>query len=102
MIFIDQPGGCYRRSGGIYNDCHGKEYDDNLFRFSLLSLAALEVPLILKVRGSVYGDKCLFLANDWQAGLVPAYLCYKYRRNRTYQRSRAMYVIHNLGYQGKY
>jgi len=44
----------------------------------------------------------LFLANDWQSGLVPLYLSYKYRRNNCYMQARCIYVIHNLGYQGQY
>jgi starch synthase len=91
------------RQGGLYNGDDGREYGDNLFRFTLLSLAALEAPLILNIGGrGTYGDKVLFLANDWQAGLVPLYLTYKYRRNGCYQQARAIYVVHNLGYQGQY
>jgi starch synthase len=62
----------------------------------------LEAPLNLTVRGSKYGDKVLFLANDWQAGLVPLYLCHKYRCNKCYEQARCIYVVHNLGYQGQY
>merc|ERR1719326_2873926 len=101
MIFIEGPG--IERSGGLYSDEGGNEYGDNLYRFSLLNLAAMEAPLILNFPGKgTYGDKVIFLANDWQAGLVPMYLNYKYRRNGTYTQSRCIYVIHNLGYQGMY
>uniref|UniRef100_A0A7S1A9Q6 Starch synthase catalytic domain-containing protein n=1 Tax=Noctiluca scintillans TaxID=2966 RepID=A0A7S1A9Q6_NOCSC len=100
MVFVHAKNGCYRRRG-IYDD-DGREFDDNLFRFSLLCLAALEAPLVLKLHGNAYGDKCVFLANDWQAGLVPVYMCHKYRNNGTYLQSRVLFVIHNLGYQGQY
>jgi len=73
-----------------------------LFRFALLSIAALEAPLILNLGGSTYGQNVLFIANDWQAGLVPVYLSYKYRGFGTYRAARCMFVIHNMGYQGKY
>ncbi|CAK0853945.1 unnamed protein product, partial [Prorocentrum cordatum] len=99
-VFVDHPS--IERQGGLYNGDDGREYSDNLFRFTLLSLAALEAPLNLVIRGSKYGDKVLFLANDWQAGLVPLYLCYKYRCNRCYEQARCIYVVHNLGYQGQY
>jgi len=91
-----------QRGGGLYNGDDGREYGDNLLRFSLLSAAAMEAPLILHMGGYPYGDKVMFIANDWQAGLVPLYLCYKYRRHGRYPQSRCMYVIHNLGYQGQY
>eukprot|EP00929_Paragymnodinium_shiwhaense_P107573 TRINITY_DN7374_c0_g1_i2.p1 TRINITY_DN7374_c0_g1~~TRINITY_DN7374_c0_g1_i2.p1 ORF type:complete len:919 (+),score=279.61 TRINITY_DN7374_c0_g1_i2:62-2818(+) len=96
---------CYRRSGGLYcSDAKaGKEYDDNLFRFGLLSLAALEAPFVLRIRGQPpLGERVTFLANDWQAGLVPIYLRHKYRRHGTYKQARSLYVVHNMGYQGRY
>ncbi|CAE7356527.1 SS1 [Symbiodinium natans] len=98
-IFVDHPS--YHRDG-LYVDREGKEYVDNLQRYALLSVAALEAPLVLKLRGSTYGQDCLFIANDWQTGLLPVYHLYKYRRNRTYLNSRTLFVIHNIGYQGKY
>jgi starch synthase len=101
FIFVEHPS--IQREGGLYNGNDGREYEDNLLRFTLLSLAAMEAPLILNLNGQgIYGDKVLFLANDWQSGLVPLYLCYKYRRNNCYRDSRCIYVIHNLGYQGQY
>lgn len=41
------------------------------FRFTLLCHAACEAPLVLPLGGFTYGEKCLFLVNDWHAGLVP-------------------------------
>eukprot|EP00930_Biecheleria_cincta_P055536 TRINITY_DN41853_c0_g1_i1.p1 TRINITY_DN41853_c0_g1~~TRINITY_DN41853_c0_g1_i1.p1 ORF type:complete len:781 (+),score=137.88 TRINITY_DN41853_c0_g1_i1:70-2412(+) len=100
-IFVEHP--TIQRDGGPYNDKDGREYPDNLLRFTLLSLAAMEAPLILNLNGEgTYGDKVLFLANDWQAGMVPVYLCGKYRKHNCYTSSRCLYVIHNLGYQGQY
>mmetsp|Transcript_75961 Transcript_75961/g.210941 ORF Transcript_75961/g.210941 Transcript_75961/m.210941 type:complete len:772 (-) Transcript_75961:150-2465(-) len=101
MIFVDHP--AIERAGGLYNGDDGREYGDNLFRFTLLCLAAMEAPLQLRLNGrEPYGDKVVFLANDWQAGLVPVYMVYKYRRNGCYVNSRVIYVVHNLGYQGMY
>lgn len=101
FLFIEGSG--IQREGGLYNDNDGREYPDNLHRFTLLCLAAMEAPLILDInRQGKYGDKVIFLANDWQAGLVPLYLCYKYRRHNCYSQARCIYVIHNMGYQGQY
>ena len=47
-IFVDHP--AIERAGGLYNDDDGKEYKDNLYRFTLLSLAAMEAPLDKKLR----------------------------------------------------
>lgn len=100
-IFVEHD--CYKRPAGLYWDPkEGREYSDNLFRFALLSVAALEAPLILNLSGSTYGQDVVFFANDWQAGLLPIYMLYKYRRNGTYCNARTIFVIHNMGYQGKY
>lgn len=98
-IFVNHT--CFRRAGGLYHDANG-EYGDNLFRFGLFALAALEAPLCCNIEGSCYGDRCLFLANDWQAGLVPVYMVHKFRRHGTYCASRCVFVVHNMGYQGAY
>lgn len=101
FIFVEHPS--IQRDGGLYSGSDGREYQDNLFRFTLLSMAAMEAPLILSIRGEKYGDKVVFIANDWQAGLVPLLLNYKYRRHGCYsQDARAIYVVHNMGYQGQY
>lgn len=44
------------------------------FRFTLLCHAACEAPLVLPLGGFTYGEKCLFIVNDWHAGLVPVYV----------------------------
>jgi len=98
-IFIQHS--CFRRMGGLYHDKNG-EYGDNLFRFALFSLAALEAPLCCHLNGSAYGDRVLFLANDWQSGLLPIYLSHKFRRHGTYVSARCIFVVHNMGYQGVY
>ena len=35
--------------------------------------------------GFPYGDKVVFLANDWHAGLVPTYIAGKYRQHGVYK-----------------
>ena len=46
------------------------------FRFTLLCHAACEAPLVLPLGGYTYGEKCLFIANDWHASLVPVLAAY--------------------------
>ena len=53
-IFVGHD--CFQRGGLYFNPKDGKEYPDNLFRFSLLTVAALEAPLILNLGGSTYGQ----------------------------------------------
>lgn len=50
--------------------------------------------------GFPYGERVVFMANDWHAALVPAYLGGKYRRHGVYQEARSLFAIHNLSHQG--
>ncbi|KAK9145575.1 hypothetical protein Sjap_005478 [Stephania japonica] len=96
-VFVDHPS--YQRSGSPYGNSVGA-YGDNQFRFTLLCHAACEAPLVLPLGGVTYGEKCLFLANDWHAGLVPVLLAAKYRPHGVYKDARSIVVIHNLAHQG--
>ncbi|KAI3749103.1 hypothetical protein L6452_12682 [Arctium lappa] len=96
-VFVDHPS--YHRPGNPYGDMYGA-FGDNQFRFTLLCQAACEAPLVLPLGGFTYGEKCLFLANDWHAGLVPVLLAAKYRPNGVYKDARSIIVIHNLAHQG--
>lgn len=101
-VFIDHPS--FRRPGGLYHNTEtNEEYSDNLFRFALFSLAALEVPVGIDLGGTPrYGGKVTFIANDWQTGLLPVYMVHRHRACGNYNHARCLYVIHNLGYQGCY
>ena len=68
---------------------------------------ALPTPLLLSCicrsgqsEGLPYGEKCLFVANDWHAALVPSFLAAKYRRNGVYTDARSIVAIHNMSHQG--
>ncbi|KAM7504879.1 hypothetical protein LguiB_003783 [Lonicera macranthoides] len=96
-VFVDHPS--YHRPGNPYGDIFGA-FGDNQFRFTLLCHAACEAPLVLPLGGFTYGEKCLFLANDWHASLVPVLLAAKYRPYGVYKDARSIVVIHNLAHQG--
>lgn len=96
-VFVDHPS--YHRPGTPYGDTRGA-FGDNQFRFTLLCHAACEAPLVLPLGGYTYGEKCVFIANDWHASLVPVLLASKYRRFGVYLDSRCILAIHNLAHQG--
>eukprot|EP00257_Ricinus_communis_P015332 XP_015573219.1 soluble starch synthase 1, chloroplastic/amyloplastic [Ricinus communis] len=96
-VFVDHPS--YHRPGNPYGDSNGA-FGDNQFRFTVLCHAACEAPLVLPLGGYTYGEKCLFLANDWHAGLVPVLLAAKYHPYGVYEDARSVLVIHNLAHQG--
>ncbi|KAL9225411.1 hypothetical protein vseg_001340 [Gypsophila vaccaria] len=96
-VFVDHLS--YHRPGNPYGDSFGA-FGDNQFRFTLLCHAACEAPLVLPLGGFTYGDKCLFLVNDWHAGLVPVLVASKYRPHGVYKDARSVLVIHNMAHQG--
>ncbi|KAK4350969.1 hypothetical protein RND71_030282 [Anisodus tanguticus] len=108
-VFVDHPS--YHRPGTPYGDIYGA-FGDNQFRFTLLCHAACEAPLVLPLGGFTYGEKCLFLANDWHAALVPLILLLmfkcsrcrllaaKYRPYGVYKDARSIVAIHNIAHQG--
>jgi starch synthase len=95
-VLVDNP--CFHRKG-IYGDDRGA-YADNLFRYALLSKAALEVARLVPVGGTPLGDDVVFHANDWHTGLLPVFLDAHYRPQDRYARAATVLGLHNLGHQG--
>ncbi|MBN1909046.1 MAG: glycogen synthase GlgA [Pirellulales bacterium] len=80
---------------GLYQ-ADGKDYIDNCERFVFFSRAVLEAIRLLDLQVDVIH------ANDWQTGLVPAYLQIEYRGIPRYERIASLFTIHNLAYQGRF
>ncbi len=78
---------------GLYQE-RGKDYPDNLERFSAFSRAVLEVPKLLKWSPDVLH------CNDWQTALIMAYLKAHFAGDPSYQKIGTLLTLHNLGYQG--
>jgi starch synthase len=97
-LFVDHPS--FRRPG-IYGDDRGV-YGDNLFRFALLTRAALEAPLRVPLSGELLGEDVVFHANDWHTGLLPLYLEAVYRSAGRYPKTPAVLAIHNAGHHGTF
>lgn len=70
------------------------DYYDNLERFAFFSRAVLET---LK-EGGFSPD--IVHCNDWQTGLVPAYLKDAYRGDPYFAKTAAVFTVHNIAYQG--
>ena len=91
---------CFERAG-MYGDPGSHDYFDNLYRFAILCWAALEAPLVLPA-ATPFGERVVFIANDWQTGLLPLILTSHYRRWRCYGPARCLFVVHNMGYHGNF
>lgn len=79
----------FDRPGDPYTDAGGKDWPDNPVRFALFSQVAASLAmdaLALGWRADVVH------ANDWQTGLVPAYLATESAPPRT------LFTVHNLAY----
>jgi len=97
FVFVDHP--AYHREGTPYGDDSGT-FGDNLFRYTLLNLVACEIPLQLELGGFAYGDKCVFVANDWHGALTPVFVASKYRPHGVYKDARTILAIHNMMHHG--
>jgi starch synthase len=80
---------------GIY-DHAGKEYQDNAFRFALLSKSAMQ---ICKDRGFI---PHIMHAHDWPSALVAVFLKTWDRVLSPLSATASVLTIHNVGYQGLY
>jgi starch synthase len=93
VYFIDQPQ--YYDRAGLYGD-HDGDHRDNCERFAFFCRAALQA--ITRVAPQVDIVHC----NDWQTGLVPAYMRYRFEEHAWMQRARSVMTVHNLAYQGRF
>ncbi len=71
-----------------------KDYPDNDERFIFFCRGVLEV---LKKLG---WQPSIIHCNDWQTGLVPAYLKTLYKDDPFYRETRTVLTVHNMAYQG--
>ncbi len=72
------------------------DYPDNAERFVFFSKSVLEMVPHLGFMPDVIH------ANDWQTGLVPVFLAEGYRAQSGYQKTRCVFTIHNIAYQGMF
>lgn len=83
---------CYERGGGPYGDEQGRDWPDNPLRFGLLSRAAA---LLCGAASPLDWRPAVVHCNDWQTGLVPAYLHFDPQATAA-----SVMTLHNLAFQG--
>jgi starch synthase len=85
--FFDRP--------GIYVDpATAKDYHDQADRWVFFQRAAMEFLRTFSPAPDILH------CHDHQTGLIPAYLKRFYRSEESFPQTRAMFTIHNMGYQG--
>lgn len=70
------------------------DYPDNAARFSFFSRGILETCKAIDFMPDIIH------CNDWQTGLVPIYLKYKFGGDKFFTKTFVLLTIHNIGYQG--
>jgi starch synthase len=88
LWLIDEPS-AYDRPGLPYSDDQGQDWADNPARFALFSEACARLAMDALQVG---WQADVVHANDWQSGLVPAYLSLESAPPRT------VFTIHNIAY----
>ena len=69
------------------------DYQDNAFRFGFYAKAILaSIPYI--------GRQDILHCNDWQSGLVPLYVRTHHRDDPMFNKTKMVFTIHNMAYQG--
>lgn len=90
LLVLDCPA-LYQREGGPYQDADGHDWADNALRFGLLSKVAA---VLGSSESTLDWHPDLVHCNDWQTGLVPAYLHF------AHDPVPSVIAIHNLAFQG--
>jgi starch synthase len=93
VYFIDKD--AYFDRPELYGTARS-DYPDNDERFIFFSRALLEMCKVLELRFDVIH------CNDWQTGIVPLLLERFYRSSPALNKTRTVFTIHNLGYQGHF
>lgn len=96
IYFLDNPEYFGSRNSLYADPATGKDYKDNDERFILLSRAVFE--LIIKLGWIPDIIHC----NDWQCGLIPAYLKTVYKDEEGFSDFKTLFTIHNIAYQGEF
>ncbi len=95
VYFLDNP--TYFGRDGIYQSPVGKkDYKDNDERFIFFCRGVLET---LKRLG---WQPDIIHCNDWQTGIVPAYMKTLYSSDNFFKRIKSVFTIHNMAYQGAF
>lgn len=96
IYFLDNQEYFGSRNSLYIDPMTGKDYPDNDERFVLLADSVFE--LISKLGWIPDIIHC----NDWQCGLIPAYLKNNYKDDPAFAKFKTLFTIHNLAYQGEF
>ena len=90
-VFIEHD--AYFGRAGIYDD-GVNAFDDNAERYTFFCRAVMQACMALDF------DPDIVHCNDWQTALVPIYVKTLYRYSKFFKKTKSVFTIHNIGYQG--
>ena len=93
-VFLVEQDDYYDRPQ-LYGE-HGLDYRDNCERFVFFCRSVMEAIRLLDLNVDILH------CNDWQTGLIPAYLKTEYCHDPCYERIGSLMTIHNMAYQGRF
>lgn len=93
VYLVDHPGFFHRDH--LYGTATD-DYPDNDRRFSFFQRAVLEALKAIRFAPDIIH------CHDWQCGLVPVYLKTLYKKDAFFKKTRSVFTIHNLAYQGNF
>jgi starch synthase len=96
QIYLLEAEDYFERPGLYIDPATGKDYPDNDERFILYAQSAFELCKRLLWKPDIIH------CNDWQSGLVPAYLRTVMKDDPFFEGTRTVFTIHNLAYQGNF
>lgn len=95
VYFIDQKR-LFGQTKKIYSYAGCGQTINDALRFYLFDLAALELLELIDYKPDIIH------CHDWQSGLVPNFLKYKYKKRPFFRKVKTLFTIHNLNYQGAF
>ncbi|CEM05294.1 unnamed protein product [Vitrella brassicaformis CCMP3155] len=107
-VFVDHPIFLERVWGltnqKFYGPKWGVDWDDNQLRFSLFAKAVIAAIKGLSLGGFPYGENVIIIVNDWHCALVPIYLDYYKKHDKTvvWTNTKIALLEHNMVYQGRF
>jgi starch synthase len=93
FYFIDRPEYFCREE--LYGTPLG-DYPDNDHRFIFFQRGVLEALRVVDFKPDILH------CHDWQTGLIPAYLKTLYANDAFFKKTKSVFTIHNLAYQGNF
>lgn len=94
QVFLIENEEYFGKTSPYVDEKTGKDYPDNDERFIFFNRA------VVQVLGLLGWQPDVIHCNDWQTGLIPAYIKTIYAKDPLLQNVKSIFTIHNIAFQG--